>query len=285
MKFGVGLFPTEQTPPPAELGRMVEEHGFESLFVTEHTHIPASRQTAYPAGGELPPEYSRTFDPFLTLTAVAIATRHLLVATGICLVIERDPIITAKEVATLDHFSGGRFVFGVGAGWNVEEMRNHGTDAAQRFAILRERIEAMKAIWAEDEASYDGRHVRFEHIWAWPKPVQKPHPPILLGGNGPRVIDRVLDFADEWMPNRIGSDDKMIARFQELRERAQEAGRAPIPITVAGLMRDPARIERFERAGVQRGFFWLPSVGREELEPALEKYAAAAEHYQQHVGG
>jgi probable F420-dependent oxidoreductase len=284
MKFGVGLFPTEQTPPPAELGRMVEEHGFESLFVPEHTHIPASRETPYPAGGELPPEYSRTFDPFLMLTAVAAATRRLLVATGICLVIQRDPIITAKEVATLDHFSRGRFLFGVGAGWNVEEMRNHGTDAAGRFAILRERIEAMKAIWAEDEASYGGRHVRFEHIWVWPKPLQKPHPPILLGGNGPRVLDRVLDFADEWMPNRIGSDDEMIARFEELGARAREAGRAPIPITVAGLMRDPARIERFERAGVQRGFFWLPSVGREELGRALEKYATAAAHYQQHVG-
>jgi len=279
MKFGVGLFVTEDTPPPGELGRLAEDYGFESLFLPEHTHIPASRETPYPAGGELPPEYWHTFDPFISLTAAAAATERLKVATGICLVIERDPITTAKEVATLDHVSGGRFLFGVGAGWNVEEMRNHGTDARTRFGLLRERIEGMKAIWSEDEASYSGKHVNFERIWAYPKPLQKPHPPILLGGNGPRVIDRVVAFADEWMPNRVGGDEDMIERFNGLADRAREAGRDPIPITVAGLMRDPQRIERFEQAGVHRGFFWLPSVGRSELEPALEKYASAAKQY------
>src|SRR5258708_32294780 len=151
MKFGVGLFPTEQTPSPAELGRMVEEHGFESLFVPEHTHIPASRATPYPAGGELPPEYSRTYDPFVALTAAATVTERLKIGTGICLVIERDPITTAKEVASLDYLSGGRFLFGVGAGWKVEELENHGTDPARRFGIMRERIEAMKASSTEDD--------------------------------------------------------------------------------------------------------------------------------------
>jgi probable F420-dependent oxidoreductase len=157
MKFGLAMFVTEDTPSPSELARTAEERGFESLFFPEHTHIPASRESPYPAGGELPPEYSRTYDPFVALTAAAAATERLLVGTGICLVVERDPIITAKEVATLDHISGGRFLFGVGAGWNVEEMGNHGTDASQRFGLMRERIEAMKAIWTEDEASYSGR--------------------------------------------------------------------------------------------------------------------------------
>jgi len=280
VKFGVGMFVTEDTPPPAELGRLVEDYGFESLFLPEHTHIPASRETPYPAGGDLPPQYWRTFDPFVALSAAAAATRELKLATGACLVIERDPITTAKEVATLDVVSGGRFLFGVGAGWNVEEMRNHGTDASRRFGVLRERIEAMKAIWSQDEASYSGRYVSFERILAYPKPVQKPHPPILLGGNGPKVIDRVVAYADEWMPNRVKGDEGMVARFEELAARAKEAGRGPIPVTIAGLMRDPARIERFEQAGVHRGYFWLPSVGRTELEPSLEKYATAAREYE-----
>jgi len=279
MKFGLAMFVTEDTPSPSELARTAEERGFESLFFPEHTHIPASRESPYPAGGELPPEYSRTYDPFVALTAAAAATERLLVGTGICLVVERDPIITAKEVATLDHISGGRFLFGVGAGWNVEEMRNHGTDASHRFGLMRERIEAMKAIWAEDEASYSGRYVNFERIWAWPKPLRKPHPPILVGGNGPRVIDRVLAFGDEWMPNRIAGDDAFIARLDELAARAAEAGRAPIPVTLAGMMRDPVRIERFERAGVHRGLFWLPAAGREEVEPRLDQITAAVQEY------
>ena len=279
MKFGLAMFVTEDTPSPSELARTAEERGFESLFFPEHTHIPASRDTPYPAGGELPPEYSRTYDPFVALTAAAAATERLLVGTGICLVVERDPIITAKEVATLDHISGGRFLFGVGAGWNVEEMRNHGTDASHRFGLMRERIEAMKAIWTEDEASYSGRHVNLERIWAWPKPLQKPHPPILVGGNGPRVVDRVLAYGDEWMPNRIAGDDAFIARLNELATRAAEAGRGSIPVTLAGMMRDPARIERFERAGVHRGLFWLPAAGREEVESRLDQITAAVQQY------
>jgi len=279
MKFGVAIFSTDDTQPPDELARMAEERGFESLWFPEHTHIPARRDTPYPAGGELPREYSRLYDPFVALTAAAAATERLLVGTGICLVIERDPIVTAKEVASLDRLSGGRFLFGVGAGWNVEEMRDHGTDASKRFGIMRERVEAMKAIWTQEEASYSGRYVEFERIWSWPKPVQKPHPPVLVGGNGPKVIDRVIAFGDEWMPNRIGDDEGMIARFEELAARAEQAGRSPIPITVAVMMRDPARVERFERAGVHRSLFWLPARGPDEVEAAMDKYAAAAEGF------
>jgi probable F420-dependent oxidoreductase len=278
VKFGLAIFPTEDIPLPGELARMTEERGFESLFFPEHTHIPASRETPYPLGGELPGMYSRTYDPFVALTAAAASTSRLLIGTGICLVIERDPIITAKEVASVDQLSGGRFLFGVGAGWNVEEMRNHGTDPAHRFGVMRERIEAMKAIWTSDEATYGGRHVNFDRIWSWPKPVQRPHPPILVGGNGPRVLDRVLAYGDEWMPNRV-QDDEMIERLGVLAARAREAGRSPVPVTVMGLMRDPTRIERLERAGVHRGVFWVPSVA-EEIEQAMDRYAAAALEYE-----
>jgi probable F420-dependent oxidoreductase len=278
MKFGVAIFPTEYTPTPAEIGRMIEERGFESLFFPEHTHIPASRETPYPGGGELPKEYWHTYDPFVALTAAATATERLLIGTGICLVIERDPIITAKEVASLDQLSGGRFLFGVGAGWNREEMRNHGTDPAQRFKVMRERIEAMKAIWTSDEASYAGEFVNFERIWSWPKPVQKPHPPILVGGTGPRVLDRVLAFGDEWMPNRIPDPEELIRRIEELRSRATEAGRE-IGVTLSGCTRDPALIERFAQAGVHRGVFWLPAAGRAEIEAAIERIEAAVAAY------
>src|SRR5438067_39900 len=201
MKLGLAMFPTDDAVRPAELGRIAEEHGFESLFLPEHTHIPASRRSPYPGGGELPREYSHTYDPFVALATAADATERITLATGICLVVERDPITTAKEVASLDHLSNGRFLFGVGAGWNREEMENHGTDPRRRFSLMRERVEAMKAIWTQDEAEYHGEHVDFDPIWSWPKPVQEPHPPVLIGGNGEKVIDRVVAFGHEWMPN------------------------------------------------------------------------------------
>jgi probable F420-dependent oxidoreductase len=278
VKFGIGIFPTADSQDPAELGRMAEERGFEFLLFPEHTHIPTSRKSPYPAGGELPPEYSRTYDPFVALTAAAAVTERIQIGTGLCLIIERDPIITAKEVASVDRISGGRFLFGVGAGWNLEEMANHGTDPARRFGIMKERIEAMKAIWTQDEASYSGRYVSFEPIWSWPKPVQQPHPPILVGGNGPKVLDRVVAFGDEWIPNRIGGED-LPARIRELQRKASEAGRGSIPVTLAGLMRDPARIEQLEQAGVHRGYFWAPPGPPEAVEEAFDKYAAAAEAY------
>jgi probable F420-dependent oxidoreductase len=279
MKFGVAIFPTESAQPPNEIAVMAEERGFECLLFPEHTHIPSSRESRWPGGDELPSYYSRTYDPFVALAAAAIATERLLIGTGICLVIERDPIITAKEVASIDVLSGGRFLFGVGAGWNVEEMRNHGTEASRRFGLMRERIEAMKAIWTQDEASYSGRYVGFEKIWCWPKPAQKPHPPVLVGGNGARVLDRVLAYGDEWMPNRM-SDEDLAARIGELQDRAASVGRDPIPVTVVGMVPDPERIERLSQAGVGRVVFWLPPESAETVERGFDEYAGAIEQFQ-----
>jgi len=279
MDFGITWFATDEAIQPDEMGGMVEERGFESLFTTEHSHIPLSRDTPYPAGGELPPEYSRIHDPFVTLATVAAVTTTLRIGTAICLVVQRDPISTAKQVASLDTVSGGRFLFGVGAGWNLEEMANHGTDPGRRFGIMRERIEAMKAIWSEDEASYHGRHVDFEPIWAWPKPVQKPHPPVLVGGNGRTVYDRVLAYGDGWFPNRVGDDDKNIARVEKLQRLGEEAGRGQIPVTLQLAPRDPALLECYERAGVARAVYMLPSDERDEVERRLDRFTQAKDGY------
>jgi probable F420-dependent oxidoreductase len=274
MRFGIAVFPTDYGVDPATLARLVEERGFESLFFPEHTHIPASRRTPWPGGGELPEEYSHTHDPFVALTAAAASTERLLLGTGICLVVERDPIITAKEVASLDQLSGGRFLFGVGAGWNREEMENHGTDPRRRFSLMRERIEAMKAIWARDEASYHGEHVSFDRIWCWPKPVQRPHPPVLVGGNAERVLDRVVAFGDEWMPNRASG---LTERIADLNRLAAEAGRDPIPVTLSGARPDRELIERGERAGVHRCTFYIPPADAGETERRLDQLAAQLE--------
>ncbi len=274
MKYGIAVFATEDSVDPGTLARMVEERGFESLFLTEHTHIPASRRTPYPAGGELPPEYSRTYDPFVALTVAACETEKLLLATGICLVVQRDPIITAKEVASVDRLSGGRFLFGVGAGWNVEEMETHGTDPRRRFSLMRERIEAMKAIWTQDEASYHGDQVEFDRIWCWPKPLQDPHPPVLVGGNGDRVLDRVVAFGDEWMPNRVSGLRDRIAKLQEL---AAEAGRDPIPVTLSGAKPDLDLIARGEEAGVHRCAFYIPTADAGATERHLDQLGLALE--------
>jgi probable F420-dependent oxidoreductase len=271
MLYGIAVFPTDYAADPATIARLVEERGFESLHFPEHTHIPASRQTPYPAGGELPRQYSHTYDPFVALTAAAAATERILLATGICLVIERDPIITAKEVASLDRLSEGRFLFGVGAGWNLEEMQNHGTDPRRRFSLMRERIEAMKAIWTEDEASYHGKHVDFDRIWSWPKPVQKPHPPVLVGGNGERVLERVVAFGDEWMPNRASG---LRERIQELGRLAAEAGRDPIPVTLSGAKPDPELVKRGEEAGVHRCTFYIEPADAAETERQLDGLAS-----------
>jgi probable F420-dependent oxidoreductase len=268
VRYGIAIFLTDEAADPATIARLVEERGFESLFLPEHTHIPVSRRTPYPAGGELPRQYSRTYDPFVALTAAAAATSRLVVATGICLVIERDPIITAKEVASLDRVSDGRFLFGVGAGWNEDEMENHGTDPRRRFSVMRERIEAMKAIWTEDEPSYHGEHVDFDPIWCWPKPVQQPHPPVLVGGNGRRVLERVVAFGDEWMPNRVTG---LTGRIEELGRLAAEAGRDPIPVTLFGARPDPELIERGEQAGVHRCAFYIEPADAAGTERQLDE--------------
>jgi probable F420-dependent oxidoreductase len=270
MSFGVMMFPTEYSVAPGELAAMVEQRGYESLFFPEHTHIPASRRTPYPAGGELPPEYWHTYDPFVALMAAACATEHLRIATGICLVIERDPITTAKEVASLDRLSGGRLLFGVGAGWNLEEMANHGTDGSKRFGIMRERIEAMKAIWTQEEASYHGRYVDFDPIWARPKPLQQPHPPILVGGNGATVCDRVLSYGDEWMPNAMPDAQALQQRIGEFHERAEAEGRGRLGVTLYAAPAKAQAIGDYEQAGVHRYVFHMQSSGREDAERRLD---------------
>jgi probable F420-dependent oxidoreductase len=258
---------------------MVEQRGYESLFFPEHTHIPASRETPYPAGGELPQEYWHTYDPFVALMAAAAATERLRVATGICLVIERDPITTAKEVASLDRLSDGRFLFGVGAGWNLEEMANHGTDGSVRFGVLRERIEAMKAIWSEEEASYHGEHVDFGPIWARPKPLREPHPPILVGGNGAKVTDRVLAYGDEWMPNAMPDAEALQQRIREFQGRAESEGRGRLGVTLYAAPAKAQAIAGYEQAGVHRYVFHMPSTGRDQAEQRLERLDAVIGEY------
>jgi len=270
MRTGVAIFATHDAMAPGDVARLVEERGHESLFFAEHTHIPASRETPFPIGdGSLARRYIHTLDQFVAVTAALLTTSRLRVGSGICLVIQRDPIITAKEVASVDHLSGGRFEFGVGAGWNREEMRNHGTDPRRRMAVLQERIEAMKAIWTQDEASYDGTHASFERIWSWPKPAQRPHPPILVGGVGPTVLDRVLAFGDAWLPNFSG--ERVVERAQELWARADR----PVDVQVMGMPADPREIERFAQAGFGRAIHWLPSAGRGPVERALERWEQA----------
>jgi probable F420-dependent oxidoreductase len=283
MDFGISYFPTDESVEPATLARMAEERGFESVWVTEHTHIPASRETDYPAGGELPREYWRIYDPFVALTTMAAATERIRVGTAICLLVERDPITTAKAVASLDRLSGGRMLFGIGAGWNLEEMRNHGTDPAKRFRILRERVEACKALWSEEEATYHGEFVNFDRIVCRPAPLQDPHPPILVGGNGPRVHDRVLAYGDGWFPNRIPPDDQMIARVEELQRRGEEAGRAAIPVSLQIPPRDPAVLERYEAAGVTRTVHMLRAGDAADAGSAERKLDEWAERIRSYV--
>jgi probable F420-dependent oxidoreductase len=271
MKFGLTIFPTDYSIAPAELGRAAEDAGFEALFFAEHTHIPTSRETPYSAGGELPKQYWHTLDPFVALASVAQATERLRLGTGICLIVERDPITTAKEGASLDHVSGGRFEFGVGAGWNHEEMRNHGTDPRRRFSVMRERVLAVKAIWTQDEAEFHGKYVDFDPLWSWPKPVQKPHPPVVVGGLGEKVLDRVLEYGDAWMPNRAAPED-LAPRIAELRERAG----LHMPVTYYGAPADDGFVERLEAAGVDRVLFMLESEPADVALPLLARYAELA---------
>jgi probable F420-dependent oxidoreductase len=271
MQFAIAYFPTHDAMGPAPLAQMIEERGQESLFVAEHSHTPASRDSPYPGGGELPRKYNHTYDPFVALTAAATVTTRLRIGTGVCLINQRDPIITAKEVASLDDISGGRFEFGVGAGWNREEMENHGTDPRTRMKLVAERVHAMKQIWTHDAASFHGDFVNFDDIWMWPKPVQRPHPPVLVGGGGPTVLDRVLDFGDAWFPNWGEVADDLEARTQELRDRAER----PIEVMAMGVPADVKVLARCETLGVSRVAHWLPSSGRGPIEAELERWEAA----------
>lgn len=268
MEFGVAYFPTAWGMGPGELAVLVEEHGQESMFVTEHSHIPASRKSPYPLGGELPRKYIATYAPFLALAAAAARTTRLRIGTGVCLVTQRDPIHTAKEVATLDRLSGGRFEFGVGAGWNREEMADHGTDSRTRMRLLRERVEAMRRIWTTDEATFHGDFVNFDRLQSEPKPVQRPHPPILVGGDGATVIDRVLAYGDGWIPNHRPG---VLQRLPELRERADRT----ISFQCMGVPADAAEIEKLAKVTCDRALCWMPSGGQAVIEAALERWEAA----------
>jgi|TARA_B110000438_G_scaffold8517_1_gene8380 probable F420-dependent oxidoreductase len=271
MKFGVSMFMTDYALYPDVLAKEVEARGFESIWFPEHTHIPASRKSAYPGGGDLPQQYYHSLDPFVALTAAATVTEKIKLGTGIALVIERDPITLAKEVASIDYVSNGRFLFGIGGGWNREEMENHGTDPSRRWKLLRERIEAMVEIWTKDEAEYHGEFVDFDPIWSWPKPVQKPYPPIMLGNAGPGAISRAVKFADEWMP--IGARLDLAERISELNEKAEEAGRGPIPVTNWGTAPNREAIDELADIGVGRAIFGLPSAKEDEVIPLLDRYA------------
>jgi probable F420-dependent oxidoreductase len=255
----------------------LEQRGYESLWLPEHTHIPASRRTPYPVGGDLPKEYWHTYDPFLALTAAAAATKKLRLATGICLIIQRDPIITAKEIASLDVLSGGRFIFGIGGGWNAEEMENHGTNFKKRWRVLRERVLAMKEIWTKEEAEFHGEFVNFDKVWSHPKPAQKPHPPVLMGGYGPTTFDRVIEFCDGWLPIGFGTEvTELIKKITDLRQQAEGTGRDPktVSITVFGANPEPATIDELAKAGVERAVLMLPAAQRDTVLPLIDRYTS-----------
>lgn len=275
MKFGVLMFATDYAIRPDELARACEDRDFESVWFPEHTHIPASRRSPWPLGGELPKEYWHTHDLFVSLMAAAAATTTIKVGSGICLVIEHDPIVLAKEVASVDQLSHGRLLFGIGGGWNAEEMENHGTSFQRRWKVLRERIEALKAIWAADAAEYHGEFVNFEPIWCYPKPWQKPHPPVLLGTLSTQGLQRVVRYCDGWIPAGIQLRD-LAAAMRTLSTLAAQAGRKPqdVPVSFFGAAAEEATLRRCQELGVERVVFAVPSEEREKVLPLLDQYAA-----------
>ncbi|MEC3977116.1 LLM class F420-dependent oxidoreductase [Amycolatopsis sp. H20-H5] len=272
MKFGIATFVTDEGIRPDVLGKALEERRFDSLFLAEHSHIPVSRQSPYPGGGPLPSKYQRTLDPFVALTAAAMTTERLLLGTGIALLIQRDLIHTAKEVASLDLLSGGRVAFGVGVGWNREEMANHGTDPRTRGALINEQLAALKEIWTTDEAQFHGEHVDFDPIFAWPKPVQKPHPPIFIGGESPAALERLLTYGDAWLPRGSSTE----AELRQVREWLTERGRGDVPFTVFGGSEKPEILDGFASAGVERVTLLLETAPEAESLRELDRLAAIA---------
>ncbi|HMD63808.1 MAG TPA: LLM class F420-dependent oxidoreductase [Stellaceae bacterium] len=277
MRVGVFYFPADYGINIAELARALEERGFASLYVPEHTHIPTSRRSPFPGGGELPKKYSHTHDPFVGLSFAAAATKKLLVGTGICLIPERDPIVTAKCVASLDQLSGGRFIFGVGGGWNVEEMENHGARYETRFKLMRERILAMKALWTQEEASFHGEFVNFDPVWSWPKPAQRPHPPILLGGESDYTLRRIIEYCDGWIPRPVG-DFTAKGAIERLRRMAESKGRDPKSLMIS-VFRAPAEkavLAGYREAGIDEALLEIPDLSRDEILKLLDRYAPLA---------
>jgi probable F420-dependent oxidoreductase len=274
MQIGVFYFPTDYGIDPGELGRALEERGFESLFVCEHTHIPASRQSPFPGGGELPKRYAHTYDPFVALAFAAATTTRLKLGTGVLLVPQRDPIVTAKSVASLDRLSGGRFVFGIGGGWNVEEMANHGARYETRFKLMRERVLAMQALWSQHEASFAGEMVNFERVWMDPKPLQKPWPPILLGGETDYTLKRVAAFCDGWFPRPRAGFEPATA-MARLRAAEAAAGRAPGSLTATVFRAPPeaGALAQYRAAGIDRVLLEVPDLDRDGILRRLDALA------------
>ena len=277
MEFGLTIFPTDSSITPAGLAVAAEERGFDSIWFPEHSHIPASRRSPFPGGGELPKMYYDVMEPFVALASAATVTETIKLATGICLVVQRDPIQTAASVATLDHVSNGRVIFGVGAGWNEEEMENHGTEPKTRMKLMRERVEAMKAIWTESKAEYHGEFVDFDPIMSWPKPVQKPHPPVIVGGGWPHGARRAIRYGDGWSP--IHGFGNLAAKIPEFRKLAEEAGRDPasLEVTIFGLGPSADDVASYRGAGVQRIVFGLPPANADTVLPLLDRYRQVAE--------
>lgn len=276
LKYGASMFFTDYSMGPGELGQALEARGYESVWAPEHSHIPVTRKTPFPGGGDLPKKYYDAMDPFVTLTAAAMATKSLMVGTGICLVNQRDPIQTAKLVASIDQVTGGRFLFGIGNGWNQDEMENHGTPYAQRHKLVRERVEAMKEIWTKPKAEYHGEFVNFDPMMAWPKPVQKPHPPVIVGGAFPYSARRAIRYGDGWIPQAARGMYKEIAdMIPEFRKMATEAGRDPasIAITVWFPRKDPEVLKRYIDLGVERVVFNLESEAANTIIPVVDEIA------------
>ncbi len=273
MRYGVTMFITDLTMAPAALARAVEDRGFGSLYVPEHTHIPTSRRTPAPTGdAELAEEYKRTLDPLVAMTSAAAATERLVVGTGIMLVAQRDPIVTAKAIASLDHVSGGRFVLGIGFGWNADELEDHGVTMKERRAVVRERVLAMRALWRDDVASFDGEHVHIPPSWSWPKPVQPGGPPILIGGAaGPIMFAHVAEYADGWIP--IGGRG-VRAALPDLHRACEAVGRDPAALRIVpfGTVPDPGKLEYYESIGVSEVVLRLPSADEATVLRTLDRY-------------
>ncbi|OBG72324.1 MULTISPECIES: LLM class F420-dependent oxidoreductase [unclassified Mycobacterium] len=274
MKFGISTFVNDDTIDTVSLARAIEERGFASLVIAEHTHIPASRESPYPQGGDLPGIYYRTLDPFVTLAAAAAVTSTIELFTGIALLIERDPIITAKETASIDLISGGRFVFGVGAGWNIEELRNHGTDPKTRGALLDERIEAIRALWTTEPAEYHGKYVNFDASYSRPKPVRKPHPPIFIGGNSDATVKRVVRHRAGWISNPLPLE-QLTQRTNQLREKADY----DVPLAMFGTPKDLDYWRAAEELGFDQLALLLPTKPLDESLRVLDELAALVDQY------
>lgn len=275
MKFGIATFVDDDSIDTVSLARAIEERGFASLIVAEHSHIPASRESAYPNGGDLPAYYYNTLDPFVTLAAAAAVTSTIQLFTGVALLIQRDPIHTAKEAASIDLISDGRFVFGVGAGWNLEEMRDHGTDPKTRGARLDESIEAIKALWTDEPAEYHGKYINFELSYCRPKPVQKPHPPIYVGGNSDATVKRVIRHGAGWISNALPRE-ALAKRIAQIRDGAGH----DVPLAMFGAPLKPDYWRAAEDLGFGQLGLFLPSVGKDETLRLLDDYAAQVQQYQ-----